>query len=83
MFSDGDSKRVSRRREKMGRHTRQGDSACDLLGRSNWGVVVRHAGGGGVSGGVWRGVVVDMRMVAIGLSEVVGIDTSLRGADGQ
>ena len=30
-----------------GRHTRQGDSACDLLGRSNWGVVVRHIGGGG------------------------------------
>lgn len=35
------------RTKDIGRHTRQGHSACDLLGRSNWGVVVRHAGGGG------------------------------------
>jgi hypothetical protein len=29
------------------RRTRQGHSACDLLRRSNWGVVVRHVGGVG------------------------------------
>ena len=46
----------------MGEHTRQGYGACNLLGRSNWGVVVRHAGGGEwwVVGGCWWRVVVDM-----------------------
>jgi len=40
-------KRSFKAQKEIGGHTRQGDSACDFLGRSNWGVVVRHAGGGG------------------------------------
>jgi hypothetical protein len=51
---DCSSKTVSQEQKGIGGHTRQGDGACDLLGRSNWGVVVRHIG----VGGWWWSVIV-------------------------
>lgn len=77
LFCGSKALAVKGRAEHMGGLTRQGHGACDLLGRSNWGVVVRHAGGGGRGAvvGWWWYAVLLVRVVASLAGEVAGFDT--------